>query len=55
MSPVVYVIPAYFLLAGTVFLLLAAFSDPGIVPRGKPTPEGSTLSYLLRDYYNISI
>jgi len=39
MSAVVYVIPAYLLIAGTMFLLLAALSDPGIVTRGKPIVE----------------
>lgn len=46
MTPIVYVIPAYFLIAGTIFLLLAAFSDPGIIPRGKPLPEGT----IIEDY-----
>lgn len=39
MTAVVYVIPAYFVLAATACLYLAAFTDPGIVPRGRPLPE----------------
>lgn len=39
MSAVVYVIPGYILLFSTVMLLCAAFTDPGIVPRGKPISD----------------
>jgi len=39
MSAGVYVIIAYLLLVATLALMLAAFSDPGIVPRGRPLSE----------------
>jgi len=39
MTAMVYVIPGYVLVASTVLLFLAAFTDPGIVPRGKPLTE----------------
>jgi len=39
MSPVVYVIAGYLVLIANVTLMFAAFTDPGIVPRGKPLQE----------------
>jgi len=38
-TPVVYAIPGYLLLFATAMLFLAAFTDPGIIPRGTPIPE----------------
>jgi len=38
-SAAVYVIPGYILVFATITLFLAAFTDPGILPRGKPMPE----------------
>lgn len=44
MTPIVYVIPGYLLFFATVMLMLAAFTDPGIVPRGKPLQEENPFS-----------
>jgi len=39
MTAVVYVIPGYLVLFATVTLFCAAFTDPGILPRGRPQQE----------------
>lgn len=39
MSPAVYVIIGYLLLFSAAALMLAAFSDPGVAPRGRPLAE----------------
>jgi len=38
-TPAIYVIAGFFVVSALAFFFLAAFSDPGIIPRGAPPPE----------------